>query len=136
MRLLNSHLLISILALAFLNSCGQPVCVAGFGQCAAPEKPVTVTPSSTPLNLESDKSEIAVGETAKLTISGGTSPYKVEFLSTPVGEITPTLTSTFVSTTQYTYKGTSVIAVVLKVTDSASSPASKQITINVKSATR
>lgn len=138
MNLFSLRNLIIGLALLLLNACGQPVCVMGIGQCAAPEH-TTVTTTTVPnntLKLTSDKTTIAVNQKAILTISGGTANYKLEFIGAALGTVSPTL-NTFSADKTYTYTAPATIApsastsVTFRVTDQASSPAFTSITITI-----
>lgn len=113
------------LAISVLNSCGQPVCVAGFGQCAAPEKPITTaSPTNEELKLAFDKTEISVSQTAKLTISGGTPPYRVAFFGGLVGGTLDGDSGQLSNATTYTYTANVTGTFTFEVTDS-SKPAAK-----------
>lgn len=123
----------NLIVLSFLiSSCGQNVCVMGFGQCDAPEKP---TQTTTALTLTATKTSLALNESTTLTIAGGVSPYKMEFVGTQVGTLSATgvTVGTFSTATSYTYSSSSAGTATLKVTDSASTANTKTIAIIVES---
>lgn len=122
--------------LSFLSSCGQPICVAGFGQCDAPNKPTTTTQTTSTLKLTSDKTSMLVNQTATLTISGGVSPYKIEFSGTAGGSLSGSPGS-FQSATSYTYTApASAGTFTFKVTDSATPTATTTYVSIVVTASR
>ena len=76
---LSFFILFSILGV-FIASCGNQVCVMGFGSCNAPEKPIT-TQTNTILTLTASKTSILTQEQLTFTVTGGSSPYKFEIAS-------------------------------------------------------
>lgn len=76
---LSSLLFFSILGV-FLASCGNQVCIMGFGSCEAPEKPITVQTNKT-LTLTAPKTSILTQEQLTFSVTGGTSPFKFEIAS-------------------------------------------------------
>lgn len=126
----NLKSLILSLALSLLNSCGQPLCVAGFGQCDAPVTTTTTSTAASDLTLKFDKPSITLNQTATLTISGGTPNYKVEFTNGIAGGSFNPAIGSFSSTTSYTYTGSNSGTFTLKVTDGANKTATAPITVN------
>ncbi len=107
--------------LLLLTSCGnEKLCVMGFGDCKAPEKPTTTLQNTNSLTLTTSKSSIAINQTATLTISGGVSPYNLQFHEAATGGLSGT-PGIFSSATSYTYTAAATTGTTtFKVTDSAS----------------
>ena len=119
-------------SLVFLASCGQSVCVMGFGQCNAPEKPQTTPQATTQLSLTVSKANLKINETATLTISGGAPNYKLEFDGVGFGSLSGT-PGVFSSQTTYTYTATNQTGTVtFKVTDSSVPAVVKRVSIVVE----
>jgi hypothetical protein len=128
----------------FLTSCGQPVCVMGIGQCAAPDKTPTTTSGSLSVNSDSStiyySSSASTPNTATLTISGGTSPYTLTinsnttsyayFLNGSGNQVSsiPGITSTV---TVYASQSGPAQNVLITVNDSSSPPNYGSVTITV-----
>ncbi len=121
--------LVFVWTLLLISGCGNSVCIAGFGQCDAPEKPTTTTQPTTTLKITSDKASVAINGTATLTISGGVSPYTLQFEGVGLGALSgsPGVASL---ATSYTYTApASTGTVTFKVTDNASNTAFVSVVI-------
>ena len=97
---LSFFILFSILGV-FIASCGNQVCVMGFGSCNAPEKPIT-TQTNTILTLTASKTSILTQEQLTFTVTGGSSPFKFEIAPGGGGTLSNSISFTTQTTSIYT----------------------------------
>lgn len=126
---LSFFVLFSILGV-FIASCGNQVCVMGFGSCNAPEKPIT-TQTNTILTLTAPKTSILTQEQLVFTVKGGSSPFKFQ-IESGGGTLSNSVSFTTQTTSIYTAPITPG-TITINVTDSTVPPKTQGLAVVVGS---